>query len=212
MGVDRLNAAFRGELSLYHGDWAVKLMGTSINAGGEVESAGGTWGTLPLAVGDSTSFEMSWLQFEGQWTAWTLLGDGRRDTVDGLDLSFGPHLAISWIDIEEKLTSAALGTTATGRGSWWSVMGGGQVSMQADMRPFASWLHQLRVDVSGHVGTTVSQGGFAWAVQGGMTMMFTPNIGATVGYRLIEFNELEYDGWTVSPRFPGLFIGMNVTF
>jgi len=211
MGVDSLNAAFRGELTIQHTDWAVKLMGTTINAGGSVETTGGTWGGVGLTAGDETSFNMSWLQFEGHWTAWTLLGDGRRDTNEALDLSLGPHLAVSWIDIEEKLTPA-IGASATASGGWWSVMGGAQVSMQADMRKFSSWLYQLRVDVSGHVGTTIDKGGFAWAVQGGLTMMFTPNIGATVGYRLMEFNDLESDGWTVSPRFPGLFLGANVSF
>ena len=167
MGIDSLNAAFRGELTIQHTDWAVKLMGTTINAGGSVQTTGGTWGGIGLTAGDETSFDMSWLQFEGHWTAWTLLGDGRRDTNEALDLSFGPHLAVSWIDIEEKLTSTATGVSTTASGGWWSVMGGAQLSMQADMRKLSSWLYQMRVDVSGHVGTTIDRGGFAWAVQGG---------------------------------------------
>jgi len=212
MGVDRLNAAFRGELTIHHADWAVKLVGTTINSSGAVETTGGAWGGLPLTAGDSTSLDMSWMQFEGQWTAWKLLGDGRRDTMDPLDLTLGPHVSLSWVDLEQKLTSATAGTTSTAAGTWWSVMVGAQVSMQADMRRFSPWLHQLRVDVSGHAGTTVGHGGFAWAVQGGLTLMFTPNVGASVGYRLMEFNDLQSDGWTVSPRFPGLFIGLNVTW
>lgn len=211
MGVDSLNAGFRGEMSIRNDEWAMKLMGTSISASGTAETTGGTWGGQPVAQGDATTFDMTWLQLEAQWTAWTLLGDGRRDTNDALDLTFGPHLAASYIDLEESLTSAA-GVRATGSGAWWSVMGGAQVSMQADMRRFASWMHQLRVDISGQAGTTVGEGGFAWAVQGGLTIMFTPNIGASVGYRLMEFNDLQSDGWEVSPRFPGLFIGMNVSF
>ena len=38
MGIDSLNAAFRGELTIQHTDWAVKLMGTTINAGGSVQT------------------------------------------------------------------------------------------------------------------------------------------------------------------------------
>ena len=212
LGLDPLTTGFRGELSVWHEPWTVKLLGAGFNASGSAETGGGSWGGLPIDVGDHTSLDLQWLQFEAHYNALALLGDGKRHTSDRIDLSFGPHVAVSWLDMEQRLTSSALATSVSQTGSWWSVMGGAQLSMQADMGDFASWLHQLRVEVIGHAGTTVGDGGLAWEIRGGLTLMFTPNVGATVGYRLMEFNDLVQDNWTISPRFPGLFIALNVSF
>jgi hypothetical protein len=212
LGLDPLTAGFRGELSVRFEPWTVKLLGAGFNATGSAETTGDTWGGLPVVAGDRTALNLQWLQFEGHYNALALLGDGKRHTNERLDLSVGPHVAVSWLDMEQRLTSTALGTSVTQTGSWWSVMGGVQLSMQADMAEFASWLHQLRVEVICHAGTTVGDGALAWEVRGGLTLMFTPNVGATVGYRLMEFNDLAQDNWTISPRFPGLFIAVNVSF
>ncbi|MCH2137137.1 MAG: hypothetical protein MK101_11255 [Phycisphaerales bacterium] len=210
MGVDDLNAAFRGEMTIRNDDWAVKIKGVTLSTSGRAEVSGGSWGGRTITAGDATSFDMTWLQLEGHWRAWTPMGDGRFETNEAMDLSFGPHIAASYIDLEESLTSGGVPVRASG--AWWSVLAGLQMNMAADLRQLVPWLHQLRVGISGQAGTTVGQGSFAWSVEGGLTLMVTPNVGAIVGYRLMEFNELKSGDWEVSPRFPGLFIGANVSF
>ncbi len=55
-------------------------------------------------------------------------------------------------------------------------------------------------------------GGSTWSIRATTTVMFTPTIGLSAGYRLVEFNELTRDDWTVSPRFPGFYLGLNIAF
>lgn len=212
LGLDKHNTAFRGSLAVTREPWAVKLMSTSFSTVGSVETTGGTWGGQAVTAGDPTAFDATWLQFEAQWDHKSPKGDGSRRTNDPLDLLFGPHVAVSYLDLEQRLTSASTLNTVSRDGAWWTVMVGGQLTMQADLKRMVGWLHQLKVEVAGAAGATINGGGAAWSVRAGLTLQFTETVGATIGYRLMEFNELEQGDWTVSPRFPGLFVGVNVSF
>jgi hypothetical protein len=88
---------------------------------------------------------------------------------------------------------------------------GSRRTMQADLKRMVGWLHQLKVEVAGSAGATMNGGG-AWSVRAGFTLQFTETIGATIGYRLMEFTDLEQGDWTVSPSFPGLYVGVNISF
>jgi hypothetical protein len=211
MGLDEHNTAFRGALTVTREPWAVKLMSTSFGATGSAASTGGTWAGQAVTAGDSTSFDARWLQLEAQWDHKAPRGDGSRRTNDPLDLLFGPHLAVSYLDLEQRLTSASTLNTVSRDGAWWTVMVGGQLTMQADLKRMVGWLHQLKVEVAGSAGATMNGGG-AWSVRAGFTLQFTETIGATIGYRLMEFTDLEQGDWTVSPSFPGLYVGVNISF
>jgi hypothetical protein len=209
MGLGNLQALFRGELTLSQDPWAVRVMGTHGSWDGTANLADGTtWGGQALLPGVDydASLDMSWLAVEGHWFPIALRGDGRRDTTEPIELIFGPHLGVSWLDIDQSLAGVTNGS------SWWGVYGGAELSLDVDLRPFTSLLHGLSADVGGSVGGIGADGGLFYKVRGGLTLHITPNVGATVGYRLMEYHDLKDGDWDISPSFPGLFIGMNVRF
>ncbi|MCH2139021.1 MAG: hypothetical protein MK074_08235 [Phycisphaerales bacterium] len=210
MGVDDRMAAFRGGLTVSREPWTAKLMATSFAASGTARATGGTWAGQVVTAGDATAFETTWMQFELQWDKWPRRGDGSRRTNDPLDLIFGPHIGVSYLDLEQQLTNGG-GATVRRSGEWWSATLGGHLALQADLRDMLPMIQQMRVEVAGGAGMSMG-GGMVWSIRGGLTLMVSPNVGATLGYRLMQFNELEKDDWTVSPRFPGLFMGLNITF
>jgi opacity protein-like surface antigen len=209
MGLGNLEALFRGELTISKDVWGVRVMGTHGSWGGDAQvDTATTWGGVPLVPGTTynSSLDMSWLAFEGHWDAITLKGDGKRHTTDPIDLVFGPHLGVAWLDLDHSLAGVDNG------GNWWSAYGGCDLSMVVDLKPFTNLLHSLTVDVGGSIGGTVSDGGVFWKVGGGLGLNFTPNIGVNVGYRIMEYKGLTDGNWDLSPSFPGLFIGLNVSF
>jgi len=209
MDLGNLTALFRGELTLSKDPWAVRVMGTHGSWSGTANlAAGTTWGGQALLPGVDydSSLDMSWLAFEGHWYPIILHGDGRRDTTEPVELLFGPHVGVAWLDIDQSLAGVDNGA------SWWSVYGGAELSLDVDLRPFTSFAHGMSIGVGGSVGGTGSDGGLFYKVRGGLTLHITPNFGATVGYRLMEYKNLTDGDWDISPSFPGLFVGMNVSF
>ncbi len=209
MGLGNLEALFRGELTISKDVWGVRVMGTHGSWSGNANVDPGTvitWGGNPVTTGMRSSLDMSWLAFEGHWDAITLQGDGKQHTNDPIDLVFGPHIGVAWLDLDHSLAGV------DNSGNWWSVYGGGELSMVIDLKPFTNLLHSLTVDVGGSIGGTVADGGMFWKVGGGLGLNFTPNIGIDVGYRIMEYKNLTNNTWDLSPSFPGLFIGLNVTF
>ncbi|MBT5657367.1 MAG: hypothetical protein HOI89_06260 [Phycisphaerae bacterium] len=209
MGLGNLDALFRGELTIGQGEWSVRAMGShgSWSGNGEVTSAT-TWGGVALNPGTeyASSLDMTWMAFEAHWDAITLKGDGHRHTTDPIDLVFGPHLGVAWLDLSQSLAGVS------NSGNWWTVYGGAELSMIVDLKPFTSWLHSFTVDVGGSLGGTMADGGAFWKVGGGLSLNITPNFGVNVGYRLMEYKNLTNNAWDLSPSFPGLFAGLNFSF
>ena len=97
-----------------------------------------------------------------------------------LRLGLGPHVGISWLDIDQSLTAS--GETVSNGSSWWSVWGGANLDFEFDMKRFVSWMDSIRVYAMGGLGGTPVDGGFMWHVGGGFQFFFTPNIAASIGY------------------------------
>jgi opacity protein-like surface antigen len=70
----------------------------------------------------------------------------------------------------------------------------------------------LTVGVGGSVGGTITDGGMFWKVSGGLGLNITPNFSVNLGYRLMEYKNLTNNTWDLSPSFPGLFAGLNISF
>ena len=213
LGLDELAATFRGELTVSSGEWGGRLMGAYGKWSGEANVQRNTqWGgqTLTANTPYDSSLEMSWMGFELLWNPWVAEGDGDRNTLDPLEITLGPNVGVNWLNIDQSLDTN--GGTVENSASWWTVYGGAQLSARVDLRPYTSFLHSMEVGVGGSVGSTVSNGGVFWKVRGGLTLNFTPNIGAEVGYRLMEYKDLMDGNWELSPRFPGLFVALNISF
>ena len=209
LDLGNLRGLLRGELTLAKDPWAVRIMGTHGSWSGTANLANTTtWGgqTLTSGVDYDSSFDMSWMAVEGHWYPVILFGDGRRDTVEPVEFLFGPHVGVTWLDLDQSL--AGVDNSA----SWWTAYAGADVLLDIDLRPFTSLLHGVSVDFGGSVGKTISGGGLFYKVRAGMTLHITPNVGATIGYRLMEYHGLEDGSWNIAPSFPGLFVGANVTF
>jgi hypothetical protein len=209
MGLGNLEALLRGELTIGKGEWSVRAMGTHGSWSGDAQvDAATTWGGVPLVPGTTyaSSLDMTWLAFEVHWDHLTLQGDGKRHTSDPIDLIFGPHIGVAWLDLDQSLAGIS------SSGNWWSLYGGGELSMVVDLQPFTDLVHSLSVDIGASIGHTMADGGMFWKINGGLGLHFTPNIGVNVGYRIVEYKHLTADSWDLSPSFPGLFIGLNVTF
>ena len=218
LGLDELAATFRGELTVSSGEWGGRLMGAYGKWSGEANVQGATqWGgqTLTPNTPYDSSLEMSWMGFELLWNPWVAEGDGDRNTLDPLEITLGPNVGVNWLHVDQSLDTN--GGTVENTGSWWTVYGGAQLAARVDLRPYTSFLHSMEVGVGGSVGSTVSNGGIFFKVRGGLALNFTPNIGAEVGYRLMEYKDLTQDvgggrQWDLSPRFPGLFVSLNISF
>jgi len=211
LGLGNLEGLFRGELTVSKNPWAVRIMGTHGSWNGTTTLGPGmstTWGGQPLTAGVdyAASFDMSWFAMEGHWYPITWLGDGRRDTLDPVDLNFGPHIGVSWIDIQQSVGSVS------NAGVWWTGYVGAELMLDVDLKPFTSLLHSMSIGVGGSVGGAVSDGGLFYKVRGGLTLHITQQMSATAGYRLMEFKNLKDGDWDISPSFPGFFIALNVTF
>jgi len=209
MGLGNLEALLRGELTIGKGEWSVRAMGThgSWSGDGQVDSVT-TWGGVPLVPGTNyaSSLDMTWLAFEVHWDHLTLQGDGKRHTTDPIDLIFGPHIGVAWLDLDQSLAGVH------NSGNWWSLYGGGELSMIIDLRPFTDLVRSMSVDIGASIGHTMADGGWFWKINGGLGLHFTPNIGVNVGYRIMEYKNLTANSVELSPSFPGLFIGLNVNF
>jgi hypothetical protein len=214
LGIGNLEAAFRGEMTISSGEWGGRLMGAHGKWSGEATVDFATaWG--PPVAGQprlqpgqqyDSSLEMSWMGFELLWNPWSPEGDGDRNTLDPLEIIVGPNVGANWLDIKQTLDNVDTGS------SWWTAYGGGQVSARVDLRPYTGILHSMEVDFGASVGSTISNGGYFWKIRGGLTLNFTPNIGAEAGYRIMEYKDLMDGNWEISPRFPGLFIALDVRF
>ncbi len=209
LGLGDLRGLFRGALTLSRDSWAVRLIGTHGSWGGTATLTNPTtWGGVPLAAGVplESSLDMSWFAIEGHWRAHPFIGDGRSDTPEPVELVIGPHLGAAWIDLDQSLAGIDTGS------SWWTVYGGGELRLDVDLRPFTSLVHAMSVDIGGSIGGTAGDGGLFYKVGGGLTLHFTPNVGASIGYRLMEYRDLSDGDWSISPSFPGLFASVNVSF
>ena len=169
------------------------------------------WGNILLSPGDdfTSTFDMSFMSGELQWELWTPLGGQKLTEEEPLRLGMGPHVGISWIDIDQTLTSG-LDTVSNGS-AWWSIWGGANLEFEFDMKRFVSWIDSIRVQAMGGIGATPVDGGLMWHAGGGAQIFFTPNISASIQYRYEKYT-LEDDDWNLTPNFQGLFLGATFRF
>ncbi|MDG2095702.1 MAG: hypothetical protein P8J89_10585 [Phycisphaerales bacterium] len=212
LGLTDLVTAFRGEAVIARGDWSVRISGSTFNTSGSTTAEEfSQWGSIQLSPGldFTSSFDMAFASFEAGWKAWNPLGEDQLSEEHPLRLGFGPHVGISWLDIDQSLTAS--GETVSNGSSWWSVWGGATLDFEFDMKRFVSWMDSIRVYAMGGLGGTPIDGGFMWHVGGGFQFFFTPNIAASIGYRYEKYNLNDGD-WSVNPNFQGLFLGATIQF
>ena len=212
LGLTDLITAFRGEAVISKGEWAVRLAGSTFDSSGSTTAeAVMQWGNILLSPGDdfTSTFDMSFMSGELQWELWTPLGGQKLTEEEPLRLGMGPHVGISWIDIDQTLTSG-LDTVSNGS-AWWSIWGGANLEFEFDMKRFVSWIDSIRVQAMGGIGATPVDGGLMWHAGGGAQIFFTPNISASIQYRYEKYT-LEDDDWNLTPNFQGLFLGATFRF
>ena len=212
LGFSDLVTAFRGEAVIERGEWSVRLSGSAFNtSGSSTAEEFSQWGSIQLTPGlDFTStFDMAFVSAEAGWRAWNPIGEATLSKEHPLRLGLGPHVGISWLDIDQSLTAS--GETVSNGSAWWTVWGGANLDFEFDMKRFISWMDSIRVYAMGGLGGTPVDGGFMWHAGGGVQFFFTPNIAASVGYRYEKYTLNDGD-WNVNPNFQGLFLGATVRF
>ncbi|MCH2134268.1 MAG: hypothetical protein MK116_11005 [Phycisphaerales bacterium] len=212
LGLTDLNAAFRGEAVITRGDWSVEIAGSTFNSSGTtIAEEVSRWGSVLITPGleFTSTLDMAFVAAEVKWQAWTPLGEAKLTEANPLRLSVGPHVGVSWLDIDQDLTTA-FQTVSNGH-AWWSVWGGGQLEFEFDMSRFISWIDSIRVQAGAGLGGTPVDGGFMWHAGGGVNVFFTPNIAVTIAYRYEKYS-LEDGDWKINPNFQGLFLGATVQF
>ncbi len=212
LGLTDLVTAFRGEAVIARGNWSVRISGSTFNTSGSTTAEEfSEWGSIQLNPGlDFTStFDMAFASAEVGWKAWNPLGEDMLTEENPLRLGFGPHVGISWLDIDQTLTAS--GETVSNGSAWWSVWGGVNLDFEFDMKRFVSWMDSIRVYAMGGLGGTPIDGGFMWHAGGGFQFFFTPNIAASIGYRYEKYSLNDGD-WNVNPNFQGLFLGATIQF
>ena len=212
LGLTDLITAFRGEAVISKGDWSVRLAGSTFDSSGSTTAEEFMqWDTILLSPGDdfTSTFDMSFMAAELQWELWNPLGQDRLTEEHPLRLGMGPHVGISWIDIDQTMTSGL--QTVTNGSAWWSIWGGANLEFEFDMKRFVSWIDSIRVQAMAGLGATPIDGGLMWHAGGGAQIFFTPNISASIEYRYEKYT-LEDGDWNLAPNFQGLFLGATFRF
>ncbi|MBG80300.1 MAG: hypothetical protein CMJ39_06285 [Phycisphaerae bacterium] len=212
LGLTDLITAFRGEAVISKGDWSVRIAGSTFDSSGSTTAEEFMeWGNIALSPGDdfTSTFDMSFMAAELQWELWNPLGKKTLTDEHPLRLGMGPHVGISWIDIDQTLTSG-LQTVSNGS-AWWSIWGGANLEFEFDMKRFVSWIDSIRVQAMAGLGATPIDGGLMWHAGGGAQIFFTPNFSASIEYRYEKYT-LEDGDWNLTPNFQGLFLGGTIRF
>ena len=212
LGLTDLITAFRGEAVISKGDWSVRLAGAGFDSSGSSTAEEFMqWGDILLSPGQefTSTFDMTFLAGELQWELWNPLGEKKLTDENPLRLGMGPHVGISWIDIDQTLT-AGLDTVSNG-GAWWSIWAGGNLEFEFDMKRFVSWIDSICVQAMAGIGATPIDGGLMWHAGGGAQIYFTPHISASIQYRYEKYT-LEDGDWNLTPNFQGLFLGATFRF
>lgn len=141
-----------------------------------------------------------WRPFDATPSPWSETSP-RADNVasDGaqrLSLELAPLIGFTWDQVDIGSTPVAMGVATGNRsdvdGGWASIRFGGELNLGLHTKDLVSFIESVDLHVDFSIGPSFgatgdgSGVGDLWYVNTGLRVFFTPNIGAHIGYRLVE--------------------------
>lgn len=116
------------------------------------------------------------------------------DGAQRLSLDIAPTLGVTWDQIDIGTTTIATGAGSNIDGGWASLRVGFELGLRLHTKDLVGFIDSIDVLASMSVGPSFGADGDGdgvgdlWWIDGGVKVMFTPNVGAHLGYRLVDGN------------------------
>lgn len=202
--------------------WFVNVSGFAFDTDGQTGTAATSadWWSISADVGFAL-----WTPFDDRHFPWSDPSP-RQDNIAGdgaqrLSLAVAPTLGITYDDIDLESTTLATGAANEIDGSWIGVRVGVALGVRLHTRDLVGFLDRIEIGTALSVGPTFGASGDAdgvgslWVIDAGARIFFTPNIGAHIGYRLVDgdFDEERIGlSSTADVGLQGLLAGLTIHF
>lgn len=218
LGLDESDAVVNVELAIrQHDRWQLDFSGMDFSADQSATFEGNAAvGDLELNPGDAfrTSFELTSIAAELSYWA----GQPRRMGLkpgrtreSRTDLRFAPFVGVRYIDVDHTVEVVGEGRE-DGGGEWAALYLGGRLQLRHNMRDASGLIKTLELNGGIGLGPALGgDGGFMVQLRADLTAYFSPNIGVTFGYRLLEL-DVEHEGYELTGGLQGLFLGAVLRF
>ena len=104
------------------------------------------------------------------------------------DFRITPFVGARYVRVRFEVDAGA-GGRDEGEGDWLTIYGGLHAELNLRLGDRIPWLQLVRLEADMGAGPALGgDGGLVWHARAGMTVMPTPNVGVTFGYRLLEID------------------------
>jgi len=221
-----------GEVELRWNIWDLRVDGYTISEDASTTATRAfDFGSAMVASGDRVSSELSidslqveggvalWRPFAARRCAWESprdLSAEERVRAGKVDLRFGAVFGLRWIGLDHDVRvrddlGSPLGADSRDA-DWLALYAGPKVEFKIRTRDELRVIDHIVVSsVAGFGGVVAGGGGTMLEVRAGIDLMFTPNLGLSLGYRLqnLDFDDGDY---TYDGSLQGLVIGGVLRF
>jgi len=173
--------------------WFVAASGFTFDTDGTTPTlaTSANWWSISLDVGYGL-----WTPLDAKAFPWSDSAP-RADNVAGdgsqrVSLAFAPTIGITYDDIDVSATEIATGLSNGVDGSWLGTRFGVAAALALHTKDLVGFIDRIDFGVSGSFGPSFGVSGDGdgvgtlWAIDAGVRVLFTPNIGAHLGYKLVD--------------------------
>jgi hypothetical protein len=221
-----------GEFAVSTGRWRLGGLGFAVEeTGSQAATAAGTFGTVPIAVGDSIEGSYSawmagaevgyvvWRPFADEPWPWSDAGDNRtqasaivgrngRPLADVQVYALGGGFVLGY---EQSLTNQTAGGTSTFERTVGGAYGGAGADIRMGMDGRVPLVQDLRLSVNAGFGFGWPDADSVWTIRVGLAAMLDEHVGVEFGYRLFDFDLIDGPS-RVDAGIRGLFGAVSVRF
>ncbi|MCA9291985.1 MAG: hypothetical protein KDA25_12705 [Phycisphaerales bacterium] len=219
-GIDSLEASPNVEFTIGRRErWALTFSGFDFSTDGTGPYTGPatSFGAATLTPGTTVrgSLDLASYGVDLAFAYWRPFATARANVTAErrfvTDLRISPVVGVRWIDVDLSLTDAGA-TTGSGAGEWLGLYAGLQADFQYRPEGAVPWLDMFEIEAGAGFGPALGgDGGSMWQVRAGVTWHVTPNVGAMLGYRLLEL-DVEDQDFTFDAGLQGLFLAASIRF
>ncbi|MFZ4722827.1 MAG: hypothetical protein ACOYMI_06720 [Phycisphaerales bacterium] len=221
-GLDSMEGAFQGDLSILWRNWTVRLTGSEFSTDAtQAATTAGAFGTTTFAAGDSlrSSFDFYSWGIDVQSWLWRPLSKQQFPWESpvagedlGGDLQFVAIVGGRGFGVNQQVQNQTVGTSSTYSETFGTVIVGGGVDVQVDLRGRVDFLDRLEFSATGTWGPAwPGDGGSETEIRAALTAWLCGNAGVFFGYRYTNL-ELTQGGYAFSGNIAGLLVGASLRY
>lgn len=221
-GLDSMEGAFQGDLSILWRNWTVRLTGSEFSTDAtQAAASAGAFGTTAFAAGNSlhSSFDFyswgvdvqSWLWRPLSKQAFPWESPVSGEDLGG-DLQFVAIVGGRGFGVNQQVQNLTAGTSSSYSETFGTVIVGGGVDVQVDLRGRVDFLDHVEFSATGTWGPAWPGDGCSETeIRAALTAWFCGNAGVFFGYRYTNL-ELTQGGYAFSGNIAGLLIGASLRY